>query len=201
MRNQQVVDRITDPTPSLGETIGLSMICLALLAVLLGLAIGATLAVIGYMIIASLALPLAVIGLGALGRLVHVATAMLEPIVGRDLDGDRYIGPPPQTIEHETIRMIPSNIRHTTQVLSGEEHGFAPDDWAYLVDGLAERGVSWRSWRGVRLPSGTVLATYDDYRAFPDALARLGILTGRSERSAGVLADVDPEHIKRMLGV
>jgi len=201
MRNQHAVERLTDPTPGNGETIILAMGSLAAIAMLAGLGFSLGLQVTMRLMLAGAALPLAIIAIGTLGRLVRLALQLIEPMVGRDLTGDSYIGPAPQTIEHETIRMIPSNIRHTTQVLSGEEHGFAPDDWAYLVDGLTERGVAWRSWRGARLPSGVTLATYDDYRAFPDALARLGILTGRSERSAGVLADVEPEQIKRMLGV
>jgi len=81
----------------------------------------------------------------------------LEAGVGVDLDGDGVVGEPP---ESEAPRFV-----YVRNVKSEQARRRAGDFREFLKGAYNGRGVTWRSWRGVRLPSGerVTRSTWEQY--------------------------------------
>lgn len=126
-------------------------------------------------------------------------TYTIERWSQRDLTGDHIIGDPAGT--HTDI-LLPVNIPkpEPSVKLAGAERAYTQGDLRWLIQYVYNNPTwSGRDLRGVRLPSGDVLADYDaDVVPFIDILERMRLLVGRGPGARGNLtADVD-EALRRL---
>jgi hypothetical protein len=140
--------------------------------------------------------PFILIALGGLRKILLYTLESIEPAVGRDLTLDGQLGHPV-----EDIRLLPGRRPERKIRLAGTDVGFYENDLLWMIDQLPVRGVVWRNWQGVKLPSGLELTEYESFKPFPEMLVAAGVLVGRTERQSGKFTTHDTGEIRRALGV
>ncbi len=140
--------------------------------------------------------PFILIALGGLRKILLYTLESVEPAIGRDLTLDGQLGHPV-----EDIRLLPGRRPERKIRLAGTDTGFYESDLLWMIDQLPVRGVVWRNWQGVKLPSGLELTEYESFKPFPEMLVAAGVLVGRTERQSGKFTTHDVREIRRALGV
>jgi hypothetical protein len=124
----------------------------------------------------------------------------LEAFTRTDITGDRQIGVPDDRAPTEVL--FPVNIpRHEPAVrLAGADRQYAKQDLTWLVHYVYENPTwSGREMRGMRLPSGDILADYEaDVVPFLDILERMNLLMGRGPGARGALQATRDEALRRL---
>jgi hypothetical protein len=139
-----------------------------------------------------LALPWLLVAVGGVVVLVawlwREILARVEVRARYDIDGDGYVGRPPD------IRLIPHRQATPTLRVADDVHGYEAGDFAHMVRHAYRHGYTARAFLGRRLPSGRVLANYQtDVQPFLRALEATGYIHGRGPRSAGQLLGSEEE--------
>jgi hypothetical protein len=151
-------------------------------------------------LIVAAAWPWAIPFVGSLRELIGCYVHRAERVLQIDLDGDGSIGPIRDLAFSKNA--LPADRLPQTRLPNGAR--YADVDLHYLLDRLAavgKAGPSWREWADKRLPSGRVLADYDqDFRLFAEFLADLGAVDGRKSGSAGKVV-MEPREIKARMGL
>ena len=97
----------------------------------------------------------------------------------------------------ENTRLVGLNIHRPTRFVEG-----VPEcDLLHFIERVVIAGHSKRVWLGQTLPSGKVVATFQDYDQMISPLLKAGLIVGRGERSAGKLVTDDAGELKRALGL
>lgn len=143
------------------------------------------------------ALPL----IGSLRQLLAYALPRIESASGFDLDGDGFVGAPPEPRTAKQLVYVRTPDA-TYELPNGAE--ITTRDLRWLIEQLppaGQRVPGWRQWQGRQLPSGTRLTEYDEQiKPIMELLARINAISERGNRSAGTMA-LDHDEIKAALGL
>lgn len=124
----------------------------------------------------------------------------LEAFTQTDITGDGKLGTPNDLAPTEVL--FPVNIpRHEPSVrLAGADRQYAKQDLTWLVHYVYENPTwSGRDMRGMRLPSGDILADYEaDVVPFLDILERMTLLMNRGPGARGTLQATCDEALRRL---